>query len=112
MGQRVRLNYTIDIDNYKAEVFRLLSGAIKGLQGIEVEIDPENLLTLNVAKDIDNLRKSLLEVDYRLADVHSLILGYVGYQASQQQEPIERSPLPSMLEEKVEEFKKQNDDSE
>ena len=38
MGQRVRLQYTVDIDDYEDEVVRLLAGAIVQLQGSNLQL--------------------------------------------------------------------------
>jgi hypothetical protein len=90
MGQRVRLQYTVDIDDYEDEVVRLLAGAIVQLQGLQLTVNKENILTLETAQQIDNLRRTLSDIDFTLADVYGLINGYVGFKTSQQEEIPER----------------------
>jgi hypothetical protein len=112
MKQRVRVQYTIDLDNYENEVARLLAGAIEQLQNLTLTVKQDTILTLESAQQIDNLRRALADVDFTLADVYGLINGYIGFKTSQQEEVPERAPLPPSLEQKVEAFREEVDSTE
>tara|TARA_R110000824_G_scaffold12629_4_gene55414 strand:+ start:1570 stop:1908 length:339 start_codon:yes stop_codon:yes gene_type:complete len=112
MGQRVRVQYTVDLDNYENEVVRLLAGAIEQLQELQLTINKDNILTLESAQQIDNLRRALAGVDFTLADVYGLINGYVGFKTSQHDEAPDRPPLSPSLEQKVEAFREEVDSTE
>jgi hypothetical protein len=85
MGDRINLQYTIDIDELAPEVQRLLHGAYDALEGIVIPL-PSDILSLAAIEHIDDLRQRLMKVDFMLRDVNSIINAYVSYKAALAQE--------------------------
>ena len=82
MGQRINIQYTIDIDDLEKEINRLLSSANTTLKALSDDcISKKDVLSINVVKDIDSLRQKLATVDFTLRDVSNIISSYVAYEA-------------------------------
>ena len=130
MGQRVNIQYSVDIGELDAEVQRLVERSRSRLSAL-VDSFPSgaSVLSLETAEAIDTFRAELAEIDYCLDDVNKIITGYVSYQSktigaetSQAQPPPEQhdedlmahmeeqlrqlDASPASVEEVIEEFKK------
>ena len=82
MGQRISIQYTIDIDDLEVEVDRLLKSVgqkLKNLSGCHLDSD----LSLKTVEKIDEIRVALASVDSTLQDVSAIVNGYVSYKASE-----------------------------
>ena len=85
MGQRISIQYTIDVDDLPENVVRLLTNAtteINSLPSVE-ELSlktVDDIMTLQTVNDIDELRASLGRIDFMLADVNNLITSFISYQ--------------------------------
>ena len=105
MGQRINIQYSIDIDDLEKEVNRLLSLANATLKTLPDDcISKKDLLSFDVVRDIDSLRQKLSAVDFTLRDVSNIVSAYVAYEAQlsmdnvmeQNIEPVEaRNEIPS-----------------
>ena len=105
MGQRINIQYSIDIDDLGKEVNRLLSLANATLKTLPDDcITEKDMLSFGVVKDIDSLRQKLATVDFTLRDVSNIVSAYVAYEAQlsmdnvmeQNIEPVEaRNEIPS-----------------
>ena len=79
MGQRIVIQYSIDMDELENEVERLLSWAVEKIdkaQATAHKTDKE-LMSVFTMERIDNLRKQLAAIDHTLRDVSEIINSYV-----------------------------------
>ena len=83
MGERVNIQYSVDIGDLGEEVCRLICGAFENLNTVNTAIDPpvDNVLSLQTIQMIEEIREQLGEIDIRLADTVGLINGYVSYKS-------------------------------
>tara|TARA_R110002012_G_scaffold309646_1_gene516814 strand:+ start:572 stop:919 length:348 start_codon:yes stop_codon:yes gene_type:complete len=81
MGQRISIQYSIDIDDLEYEVERLLQNAQEEIKLMR-DVNITSRLSLGTVEDIDEVRQKLAAIDASLEDVSSIITGYVGYKAS------------------------------
>ena len=91
MGQRINIQYSIDVDNLDEEVKRLLDKANSELL-VLTNFNTSDPLSLKSLESIDQLRRGLAQVDATLQDVSAIIGGYVTYKASEnmpQPQPVE-----------------------
>ena len=112
MGQRVNIQYSVDIDQLQDEVNRLFRNAIMELDKVQpVGGAPVAKLGTDGIEKLDQIRQSLTKVDIMLGDVQNIIEGYVRFKT---QPPPERE-IPfqqtsdelevEQLEEQIKEFK-------
>jgi hypothetical protein len=82
MGQRINIQYSIDISELNTEVGRLLAIANRDLKALHSDrISEENTLSSDVVKDVDSLRKKLAAIDFTLRDVSNIVNSYIAYEA-------------------------------
>ena len=86
MGQRVNIQYSVELEDLEEEVNRLYSNAITKLASL-----PHASLNLGTEglEKVDCFRQKLAKVDIMLADVQNIIEGYVRFKT---QPPPEREP--------------------
>ena len=86
MGQRVNIQYSVELEDLEEEVNRLYSNAITKLASL-----PHASLNLGTEglDKVDSFRQKLAKVDIMLADVQNIIEGYVRFKT---QPPPEREP--------------------
>ena len=84
MGQRVNIQYSVELEDLEEEVNRLYSNAITKLASL-----PHASLNLGTEglEKVDCFRQKLAKVDIMLADVQNIIEGYVRFKT---QPPSER----------------------
>jgi len=111
MGQRINIQYSVDIERLPREVGRLLEGVFNDyqlLQGDCVNDGKITLLSYKMAEKIDKIRLSLAAIDHGLQDTSNIIVGYLEHKAR------ENAPVDGLLEqmesmdelsEKIEKFK-------
>jgi hypothetical protein len=106
MGQRVTIQYSIDIDDLPDEVGRLMARAtteLDKLKDLEWNLD---FLSMSMLENISTVRESLGTTDQLLEDVESIVTGYLQYKTSAAQEA---TPVPteslSDMEQKIAAFK-------
>ena len=108
MGQRVNIQYSVELEDLEEEVNRLFSNALTHL--VSLPHASINLGTEGLEK-VDSFRQKLTKVDIMLGDVQNIIEGYVRFKT---QPPPERE-IPfqqtsdelevEQLEEQIKEFK-------
>ena len=76
MGQRVNIQYSVELEDLEKEVNRLYSNAITHL--VSLPNASINLGTEGLDK-VDSFRQKLAKVDIMLADVQNIIEGYVRF---------------------------------
>ena len=83
MGERVNIQYSVDIDNLGDEVCRLMCDAYENLNAAnEAVATPTNdVLSLQTIREINEVRQALANVDIRLGDAVNIINGYVSYES-------------------------------
>jgi hypothetical protein len=119
MGQRISIQYSIDVDELPENVVRLLFNAVTELRDLSVtdELTQETsdtVMTLETVNRIDTLRQSLGRIDFMLADVNNLVSSYINYQTrpseqeGPQQEPQQELPVQNLqdLQDKIDLFRK------
>jgi hypothetical protein len=76
MGQRVNIQYSVELEDLEEEVNRLYSNAITQLAAL-----PHATLKLGTEglDKVDNFRQKLAKVDIMLGDVQNIIEGYVRF---------------------------------
>jgi len=81
MGERVNIQYSVDIDDLGDEVCRLICSAFENLNSVnDGATAPENnILSLRTIQQIDEIRQELGNIDLRLNDAVNLINGYIAY---------------------------------
>ena len=107
MGQRVTIQYSIDIDSLPNEVERLVERVdheIGALQDIKWASNP---LAPATAELIAKTRESLSGIDHMLQDIDTIISGYLQYKAGEHS-PTEQAPealAPGEIQERLSEFR-------
>ena len=82
MGQRVNIQYSVDIGELDAEVQRLIERSRSRLNAL-VDTFPAatGALSLETAEAIDSFRAELSEIDYCLDDINKIVTGYLSYRS-------------------------------
>ena len=78
---KVKISYTVDLDDIPSEVERLYEKIKPDLESVVDSAakfgKSENVSIDERIKDIESLRRSMGAVDVLLADVHMILLGYM-----------------------------------
>tara|TARA_Y100000592_G_scaffold76739_1_gene120163 strand:- start:1526 stop:1942 length:417 start_codon:yes stop_codon:yes gene_type:complete len=105
MGQRVNLQYTVDIDELPNETLRLVKKAhdqSKLSTCILSELaEAENILTMDNMECVEKARLALMNIDYALQDIQNIIKGYVAHKSGideQSQQQMHDVPTASLYE--------------
>jgi Mg2+ and Co2+ transporter CorA len=108
MGQRVNIQYSVELEDLEEEVNRLYSNAITHL--IVLPDSCINLGTEGLEK-VDSLRQRLAKTDIMLGDIQNIIEGYVRFKTQPPQTQAPESPSQSeelemeQIEDKIAKFK-------
>jgi len=116
MGQRVNIQYSVDIDDLQDEINRLFSNAISDLNNVlPVGGKPVVKLGTDGLEKIDFIRQRLTRVDTMLGDVQNIVEGYVRFKTQppppQVSLPIDEAESLEMeqLEDRIAKFKEMFD---
>ena len=84
MGQRVNIQYSVELEDLEEEVNRLYSNAITQLAS-----PPHASLNLGTEglEKVDSFRQKLAKVDIMLGDVQNILEGYVRFKTQPPPEP-------------------------
>ena len=113
MGQRVNIQYSVEIDELQDEVTRLFGNAIMELDKVQpVGGAPVAKLGTDGIDKVESIRHKLAKIDIMLGDVQNIIEGYVRFKT--QSEPSREVPFQQsseelemeQLQDKIEMFKK------
>ena len=86
MGQRVNIQYSVEIDELQDEVNRLFGNAIMELDKVQpVGGAPVAKLGTDGIDKVESIRHKLAKIDIMLGDVQNIIEGYVRFKT--QSEP-------------------------
>jgi len=95
MGQRVNIQYTVDLDELPGETNRMINKVIGDLLdvrelmqscGCPAGEDVEDTLSLKTLDKINATRTRLADIDHSLSDIGNIISGFVAYKAEPQQQ--------------------------
>ena len=83
MGERVNIQYSVDIEDLGKEVARLIGETYSSLHTVTIEKvpDKDKVLSLGAIQMIDEVRQQLGEIDIRLGDAVNIINGYISYKS-------------------------------
>jgi hypothetical protein len=108
MGQRVNIQYSVELEDLEEEVNRLYSNAITQMASL-----PHASLNLGTEglEKVDSFRQKLAKVDIMLGDVQNILEGYVRFKT--QPPPERETPFQQtsdeleveQLEEQIRDFK-------
>ena len=118
MGQRVNIQYSVELEDLEEEVNRLYSNAITKLASLphaSINLGTEGL------EKVDSFRQKLAKVDIMLADVQNIIEGYVRFKTQTPEPPTREREIPfqqtseeleiEQLEDKIEMFRRALDEN-
>jgi hypothetical protein len=102
MGQRVNIQYSIDIDDLPSAVAALLQEAIGDLADVvgdaPMAFTKGTVMELSTLQKIQQIRTNLESIDHRLGDVSALVNSYISYHTnSPQTEEKEEAPTPEVV---------------
>ena len=105
MGQRINIQYSIDIDDLPNAVAKILEDALTDLTDVvnstnAAGITGKQVMELGTLDEIQGLRTNLENIDHTLGDVSNLINSYINYQITPQQaeEKTQEAPVPTVPE--------------
>ena len=107
MGQRINIQYSVDVDDLAREAGRLVESAFIEYQTLQADciLQPaDKVLSYEMAERIDEIRLKLAAIDHRLNDVSNIILAYLNYKA-QENAPQGTADGLNDLDEKLNNFK-------
>tara|TARA_R110000824_G_scaffold385048_2_gene579213 strand:- start:108 stop:515 length:408 start_codon:yes stop_codon:yes gene_type:complete len=83
MGERVNIQYSVDIGDLGKEVARLIGEAYSSLHTVTLDQvpDKDNVLSLRTIQMISEVRQKLADIDSGLSDAVNIINGYVSYKS-------------------------------
>jgi len=91
MGQRVNIQYSVEIEELPLEVTRLLQGALIEFESARTntlgEVNEKTLMSLDTVAEIDTIRAQLTRIDFVLSDVNNLVNAYLNYRTADASEP-------------------------
>lgn len=93
MGQRVNIQYSVELEELQGEVDRLFGKAIKELDQLApVGGTPKLKLGTDGLEKLDALRRKLARIDIMLRDVQNIVEGYVRFKTQPVQPRMPDSP--------------------
>ena len=96
MSQRITLSYSIDLEDLSQEVDRLYSSFWDGLCQLSKSDKPEDLLSIDCLKDIEKIKKSLIDVEYKIQDIENIIKSYLQFVASENNVEPQQAQTPDL----------------
>jgi hypothetical protein len=90
LGQRINIQYTIEIDELEEEVRRLIYKNVSNFETILGKINDSQeggILTHKTLEDLDLIRQEMAKVDLTMLDCVNIIDGYLQYKSRSESEP-------------------------
>ena len=83
MGERVNIQYSVDIEELDGEVARLLCEAYDKINKVSTGLihPASGTLNLYTISKIDGMRQELMDIDVRLGDAVNIINGFISYRS-------------------------------
>ena len=111
MGQRVNIQYSVELGDLDKEVNRLFDLVVEDLEAIATGWGRGNNVVLDLSgiQVIDEVRQTLTRADVALGDIQKIVQGYVQFKSTPpQQEEVPNSPSEAEeleLQQKIVRFK-------
>ena len=112
MGQRVNIQYSVELEDLQSEVNRLFGNAIMELEKVQpVGGSPVVKLGTDGIDKIETIRHKLAKIDIMLSDIQNIVEGYVRFKTAPAPEreipfqPDELEADPEALQHKISKFK-------
>ena len=112
MGQRVNIQYSVELEDLQSEVNRLFGNAIMELEKVQpVGGSPVVKLGTDGIDKIETIRHKLAKIDIMLSDIQNIVEGYVRFKTAPAPEreipfqPEELESVPEALQDKISKFK-------
>ena len=112
MGQRVNIQYSVELEDLQSEVNRLFGNAIMELEKVQpVGGSPVAKLGTDGIDKIETIRRKLAKIDIMLSDIQNIVEGYVRFKTAPTPEreipfqPDELEVDPEALQHKISKFK-------
>ena len=93
MGQRITIQYSIDLEDLESEVGKMIKQVSQKLEGCGEDLEhtvglgsSENL-SLRMLGELIDMRERIGKIDYTLVDISNIISSYVQYTAQPPQQP-------------------------
>lgn len=110
MGERVNIQFSVDIDELPVEVNRLFEKAISRIQDLGAGWgNPRIELDLGGIGQVETMRDRLSQIDSILADMENIISGYVSYKTRPAAPATPPHPQAGDLEQALREFQRQTE---
>ena len=116
MGQRVNIQYSVELDELPNEINRLFGDAIRQLDVITpVGGTPTLKLGTDGLDKLDGLRRKLAKIDIMLGDIQNIVESYVRFKTQPEQPRVSDSPSEAeefeieQIEDKIARFKEMFD---
>ena len=88
MSERIRINYTIRLEDMRVEINRLFAGVIDEVARASQEYSiPDDALSQSALDTIREMRSFAYDTEQSLADIEDLIKSYLQYSTQQPQQP-------------------------
>jgi len=101
MGQRVKIQYSVELKDLKSEVNRLFKNIMSELDSINSKrLGPTIELGTSGLDRIHSLREHLAKTDIMLDDLQQILEGYVRYKA-----PVRQEEKSQVLADQISKFK-------
>ena len=105
MGQRVNIQYSVELDDLQSEVNRLFGNAIMELERVQPSGgSPVAKLGTEGIDKIESVRHKLAKIDIMLSDIQNIVEGYVRFKTSPSQ-PEHPQVETESIEDKILKFK-------
>ena len=93
MGQRVNIQYSVELDDLQEEVNRLFSNSISELSNV-LPVGDTSVLKLGTdgLEKVDSIRQRLAKIDIMLSDVQNIVQGYVRFRTQPEEPRVPDSP--------------------
>ena len=112
MGQRVNIQYSVELDELPDEVNRLFGDAIRQLDFLlPAGATPTLKLGTDGLDKLDHLRRKLAKIDIMLGDIQNIVEGYVRFKTQPEHPRVPDSPSEAeeleieQIEDKIARFK-------
>ena len=110
MGERVNIQFSVDINELPDEVNRLFGRAVSRIQDLGAGWGkPYVGLDLGGMEQVEMLRARLSQIDSMLADVENIVSGYVTYKTQPAVPPAAEHTPTDDLEQALREFQRQTE---
>lgn len=96
MGQRITLSYSIDIDDLSTEVDRLYSGFSNSLLELCNLNNSNNILSSEGLQSIEDMKLSLIDIEYKLTDIENIVKSYLQYISSNSEPEQQNHQTPDL----------------